>query len=113
MAFAGGVFGSAAAAQYVHEFCIYVDNVDPDTPSGKVVDAVAATGTTLVKTKQYVETECAGSETCTAAVQLGSAAAKYASEQAEKTKNFVVDACAGSKSCSDAMEYASPENIKS
>lgn len=104
-AFASGAFGSAAAVQYVNDFCTYVDHVDPASPAGKAIDVAVAAEPTVVNSGKVMgevnnraKAECAASENCTALAEMGSHAMEYASVQGAKAKDFVSEACMKSKS---------------
>ena len=101
---AGGALGGAAGVAYLRDFCVFVDETDPDSMMGIAFGGSLTAVTTAIKTKERLTTECASSETCTAATEKGAALAKAAVTTAIETKERIASECASSEACTAAKE---------
>jgi len=101
---AGGALGGAAGVAYLKDFCAFVDETDPDSAMGLAFGGSLTAVTTVIKTKEHVKTQCALSETCTAAAETGAAMAKAAVTTAIETKERLATQCATSETCTAATE---------
>jgi hypothetical protein len=101
-----GLSAGSTVALYLHDFCVLVDEADPDSALGMLIETNYYTVTTALQTAEMANDRCGASETCTAAKEMISYAASTVIKTAGGLKNEAEEQCAASETCTAGREKA-------
>lgn len=106
--FAAGAIGGLTGAAYLKDFCIFVNDTDPESGTGKVIAASVAAGRAIVAGKEFIVDQCAASETCIKTVEAAlkgvESASQFAREKANEAREHWESQCDSSELCQAGAE---------